>query len=947
MEPQPRFPTYLGPPLPKVLNPLNPRHYGLLLFWIIFQPSSLLHYLWQADTHLFYRREWPALRDSWRVPAYHTLYLQSLLLSIVLVAVTISWFALRLQETPANWLRVAFAVGAGVAGVVGTAVGIGVAFAVGGAVGVGVVYGVAFAVGAGVVVGVAFVMGDGVALAMAFAVGIGVVGIVEVGVAFAVVGAVGVGVAFTMVGTVVGGMGDGVAFGVAVAMVGSRLLFYPFEFFFSLRLHRWQRHAALWSDLAVWPLPQTNQLLHHHLAQSAQPYWPAVQKVAANPFQRGRCQRAVTYWLVKNHSTLVKLYQLVDAPQLDEYLVPPMDTTGRREFGHWPSTKVVLLYEVGQQYVSGVGGEDPLEKFVWRLTRRYRNMEPTPLAPLAALLGELLHRQSRLQGIDVAVLCEEMLAPERYEPARSLPYGAEIADSFATIRAALGYQTIDDLATCAAAFRWLDSAGEALLRPTVVDTLRGLRDISQHAAHFKQRSNVAHQTTLLNLAVGQLNELQAYVTTQVPLPERGLLARVVEIWQDIIAAAQGELARISLQQMSRAERRQIIRAETTAALWERPAVPFDNPYMAGDPVYPPLFVGRRDIFNRISEVWSAKASPDSIILFGHRRMGKSSILRNLDQAAPPGSLIVYADMMGETSFVESTADLLFTLADKIYSAVRQQYPTADLTDPARADYSSPSQAQRQFTRLANQVQPVLGDQTLILALDEFEAVEAAVAAGKIGHEIYQFLRTKTQERWLTLVFGGLHTLDEMSRDYQQPFYGSYTNIHVSYLQKNDARALITNPTTEFQLNYEPAAVDKIIALSGGQPYLIQQLCRDAVNQLNHAIFDNNERRDGIITVADVEATLGDAVFQRGMVYFDGVWRQTENEEQQQILQTLAQREAAWSLADMSAATGLTEAQLAPLLRWAERQDILQKQGEAEPRWSFYVPLLRQWLARQS
>ena len=93
-------------------------------------------------------------------------------------------------------------------------------------------------------------------------------------------------------------------------------------------------------------------------------------------------------------------------------------------------------------------------------------------------------------------------------------------------------------------------------------------------------------------------------------------------------------------------------------MWSLPAEPFDNPYVAGDPVYPPLLAGRKDIFDRIGEVWSAKDDPDSIILYGHRRMGKSSILRNLDQVAPPGAVIVYADMAGETSFVESTADLL-------------------------------------------------------------------------------------------------------------------------------------------------------------------------------------------------------------------------------------------------------------------------------------------------
>ena len=58
--------------------------------------------------------------------------------------------------------------------------------------------------------------------------------------------------------------------------------------------------------------------------------------------------------------------------------------------------------------------------------------------------------------------------------------------------------------------------------------------------------------------------------------------------------------------------------------------PIDNPYIAGVPVAPPLFRGREDIYRRIHQLWSGgQARKPPIILYGHRRMGKSSILRNL------------------------------------------------------------------------------------------------------------------------------------------------------------------------------------------------------------------------------------------------------------------------------------------------------------------------------
>jgi hypothetical protein len=320
-------------------------------------------------------------------------------------------------------------------------------------------------------------------------------------------------------------------------------------------------------------------------------------------------------------------------------------------------------------------------------------------------------------------------------------------------------------------------------------------------------------------------------------------------------------------------------------------------------------------------------------------MGKSSILRNLDQAAP-GRVIAYVNLQGETSFVASTADLLLALADCIYAEVKRARPEAVLTQPPADQFNTPAAAQVQFNRFMEQVRTALSNIGLILALDEFEAIEEAVRGGKVGQEIYQFLRTKSQEPWITLVFGGLHTLDEMSRDYAQPFYGSYQNIVVSYLAPEDAYHLITNPTPDFGVNYEPAAVDRIVAATGGQPYLVQLVCRDALDHLNHELFDEHQEREVRITLADVEAALGDDLFRRGTGYFDGVWSQVSEPAQQTLLRHVAQRAAPWPRAELEAVIHVSPDLLHHHLQLAERRDILRQRDGV---WEFCVPLMRQWI----
>ena len=84
MKDRPTFPAYHGPPLPETLDPLNPRHYLMLLKWIWFQPSRLKHYLHHADADL-YRAVGPAQQmQSLRLPAYRRLYLISTILIFAL-----------------------------------------------------------------------------------------------------------------------------------------------------------------------------------------------------------------------------------------------------------------------------------------------------------------------------------------------------------------------------------------------------------------------------------------------------------------------------------------------------------------------------------------------------------------------------------------------------------------------------------------------------------------------------------------------------------------------------------------------------------------------------------------------------------------------------------------------------------------------------------------------
>ncbi len=70
----PKIPTYRSD-LPECLNPLNPRHYLFLLYWVFFRPTAMKCYLYHADSDLYSSSRKKDIFHIWKVPAYRNLCL--------------------------------------------------------------------------------------------------------------------------------------------------------------------------------------------------------------------------------------------------------------------------------------------------------------------------------------------------------------------------------------------------------------------------------------------------------------------------------------------------------------------------------------------------------------------------------------------------------------------------------------------------------------------------------------------------------------------------------------------------------------------------------------------------------------------------------------------------------------------------------------------------------
>ncbi|WP_165774857.1 AAA family ATPase [Candidatus Viridilinea mediisalina] len=436
--------------------------------------------------------------------------------------------------------------------------------------------------------------------------------------------------------------------------------------------------------------------------------------------------------------------------------------------------------------------------------------------------------------------------------------------------------------------------------------------------YLDSTSRANKQGALLR-ATDALTRLGQAVAERVVAPDSHLLRRIVRQWQALLIAEGGVVGR-ALQ-----------------------VGPVDNPYILNNPAEGSRFVGREDVLRRLEELWSPQGVVPSVLLYGHRRMGKTSILRNLGQRFGQQTLIVDFNLQMVGS-VRDEADLLFQLAIAIYDACAGQ-GLAGLAEPREADFTS-DHAYMAFRRFLRRLEGLRAGRRLIVTLDEFELLEQQLAAEL--PRLLRFWRGAFQTfPWLVLAFAGLHTLEERRRDYWDPLFGSVTAIKVSFLARGAARRLIVEPTPDFDLDYDEDVVTTMLDLTNGQPFLVNLLGHALVSRFNQRSFEEGREQERRFHMADLEAVLAAPNFFRdGDAYFSGIWHQAQHSApagQPAILSALAPHAAGLTRAQLAAALPEPNPELDGALAKLNDHDVLIV---AEGRYRFTVELMRRWVARR-
>ncbi|MFO5529134.1 MAG: AAA family ATPase, partial [Cuspidothrix sp.] len=396
--------------------------------------------------------------------------------------------------------------------------------------------------------------------------------------------------------------------------------------------------------------------------------------------------------------------------------------------------------------------------------------------------------------------------------------------------------------------------------------------------------------------------------------EQGLIIDIANNWQQELLQITGEVGEIVINER------------------------VNNPYVIGDPVMGNLFIGREDIIRQLEELWLRGIQLQSVVIYGHRRMGKTSILLNAANSLDNQVKVAYVNLLKLGDVTQGVGEVLMAISDEISQVVNIPPPNDDdlLKLPERT-----------FNRYFKEVIKNLSG-GLIIAIDEFEKIEDLIKAGKISSNFMGFLRGLVQtSSQVAFAFAGLHTLDEMTADYFQPFFASVLPIPVGFLSRGATSQILANPAIEdFFLDYTPEALDKIYDLTYGQPYLVNLVGFHLVRLYNDFVFEQGRNRDPVFTVEDVETIVKKPeFFQRGSNYFNGVWGQAgeNNDNTQQIILTyLAKQTAGLTVNELTELTRIDKTDLQKALDTLERHDVILENQE---HWKIIVELFRRWVVK--
>lgn len=356
-------------------------------------------------------------------------------------------------------------------------------------------------------------------------------------------------------------------------------------------------------------------------------------------------------------------------------------------------------------------------------------------------------------------------------------------------------------------------------------------------------------------------------------PYAALVVKEIEAFRSQIAGFRPPLStelRESAGNWLDVARRQL--EETRRALSREPT---RQVFRAGDPVYrdQEAFLYRDVLFHELERQMMLAAGCPGLLIYGRRRMGKTTLLNNLPGFMPSQLGIAYLSMDSAAAFSS-----LESFTQQVAHQSRAAFPSVLAT----LDVDTPQDLESLETFLARVDERLKrAERRLLLAIDEFENLNVKIGEGVIPVDLLAVVRASIQRhRQIVWAFAGSHSISELAHAPWTSYLVSARTVEIPPFALEETRLLLTEPLKHSTLwrdldssrpsfaavFWGPEGIERIQAETGGWPHLVQLVAEAVVDLVN----------DAGVEVAD--AALLDRAFDKAVTRGDNVLMELAEKE---------------------------------------------------------------------
>ncbi len=275
------------------------------------------------------------------------------------------------------------------------------------------------------------------------------------------------------------------------------------------------------------------------------------------------------------------------------------------------------------------------------------------------------------------------------------------------------------------------------------------------------------------------------------------------------------------------------------------------PFAEGGPVDDAdMFVGRDEHLDWLERSLLAGSVSKSIVMFGQKRAGKSSLIEHLRRRLACNERVVpvrfsLQDIASELSVTAFLHRVLQGASDALEDLRIDGRDVPDFKPPAIDEMESHPTLRfhHAMTSLMRAMRRHPSDLKFVFLIDEFTDIFKEIRRDRIPPQFMKAWKAIMEKKYFASVLVGQDIMPAFKASFPNEF-GITEDIRVTYLDNTAAAALVEKPIGKDR--FAGRAVTRLLDLTAGSPYYTMMFCARLVDYMNTT-------RSVIVTEADVRA----------------------------------------------------------------------------------------------